>query len=181
MPRLPTDGFFAIDVWLTKPSTVHYDAVQWQWRDDRGSWHAYSAIDSRMVEAAHQSGEDEISLSTMGRTYTLDFHSMQQINEETGTTRPVRRKMNNCGGSSELGGSGVGGVKQSDSRIECLQEKTELTTQFIRSLFSLLYGWTGCPSQVPARWQLIDLKRPKMWTRRSKCRETNSFSAAKSK
>ena len=140
MPRLPTDGFFAVDVWLTKPSTVHYDAVQWQWRDDRGSWHAYSAIDSRMVEAAHQSGEDEISLSTMGRTYTLDFHSMQQINEETGTTRPVQRKMNNSSGSSGLGGGGgVGGVKQSDSRIECLQEETELATQFIRSLFSLLY------------------------------------------
>ncbi|KAK4005152.1 hypothetical protein OUZ56_006875 [Daphnia magna] len=140
MPRLPTDGFFAVDVWLTKPSTVHYDAVQWQWRDDRGSWHAYSAIDSRMVEAAHQSGEDEISLSTMGRTYTLDFHSMQQINEETGTTRPVQRKINNTGGSSGLGGGNGGlGVKQSDSRIECLQEETELATQFIRSLFSLLY------------------------------------------
>lgn len=139
MPRLPTDGFFAVDVWLTKPSTVHYDAVQWQWRDDRGSWHAYSAIDSRIVEAAHQSGEDEISLSTMGRTYTLDFHSMQQINEETGTTRPVQRKMNNASGSSGLGGGNLGGVKQSDSRIECLQEETELATQFIRSLFSLLY------------------------------------------
>ena len=150
MPRLPTDGLFAVDILLAKPSTVHYDAVQWQWRDDRGSWHAYSAIDSRIVEAAHQSGEDEISLSTMGRTYTLDFHSMQQINEETGTTRPVQRKVNNAGGSSSLGGpnavpgnasapGGVDGVKQSDSRIECLQEETELATQFIRSLFSLLY------------------------------------------
>lgn len=64
--------------------------VQWQWRDDRGVWHAYSSIDSRIVEAAHQSGEDEISLSTLGRTYTIDFHSLQQINEETGTTRPVQ-------------------------------------------------------------------------------------------
>lgn len=145
MPRLPTDGLFTVDVWLAKPSTVHYDAVQWQWRDDRGSWHAYSAIDSRIVEAAHQSGEDEISLSTMGRTYTIDFHSMQQINEETGTTRPVQRKLNSGGGSSGLGGSNASGtatgagVKQSDSRIECLQEETELATQFIRSLFSLLY------------------------------------------
>ena len=152
MPRLPTDGLFAVDMLLAKPSTVHYDAVQWQWRDDRGSWHAYSAIDSRIVEAAHQSGEDEISLSTMGRTYTLDFHSMQQINEETGTTRPVQRKVNNAAGSSGLGGPNAvpgnasapggasgNGVKQSDSRIECLQEETELATQFIRSLFSLLY------------------------------------------
>ena len=137
MPRLPTDGFFAVDIWLTKPSAVHYDAVQWQWRDDRGVWHSYSSIDSRIVEAAHQSGEDEISLSTMGRTYTIDFHSLQQINEETGTTRPVQRKLNNSSGS--CGMLGNNGLKQSDSRIECLQEETELATQFIRSLFSLLY------------------------------------------
>jgi hypothetical protein len=45
-------------------------------------------------QAAHQSGEDEISLSTQGRTYTVDFHSMQQINEDTGTTRPVQRRLN---------------------------------------------------------------------------------------
>ena len=116
-------------------STAHYDAVQWQWRDNRGIWHAYSGIDSRIVEAAHQSGEDEISLSTMGRTYTIDFHSMQQINEETGTTRPVQRKLHH----SASGGPLNSGLKQSDSRIECLQEETELATQFIRSLFSLLY------------------------------------------
>ena len=36
-------------------------------------------------------GEDDVSLHTMGRTYTVDFHSMQQINEDTGTARPVQR------------------------------------------------------------------------------------------
>lgn len=34
-----------------------------------------------------------MSLSTMGRTYTVDFHSMQQINEDTGTSRPVQRRV----------------------------------------------------------------------------------------
>lgn len=34
-----------------------------------------------------------MSLSTMGRTYTIDFHSMQQINEDTGTSRPVQRRV----------------------------------------------------------------------------------------
>ncbi len=43
-------------------------------------------------QAAYQSAEDEVSLSTMGRTYTIDFHSMQQINEDSGTARPVQRK-----------------------------------------------------------------------------------------
>lgn len=46
-----------------------------------------------LLQAAHQSGEDEMSLSTMGRTYTVDFHSMQQINEDSGTARPVQRRV----------------------------------------------------------------------------------------
>jgi E3 ubiquitin-protein ligase TRIP12 len=53
-------------------------------------------------QAAHQSGEDEISLSTQGRTYTVDFHSMQQINEDTGTTRPVQRRLNPSSLSSNM-------------------------------------------------------------------------------
>jgi len=79
---------------LDRPTLNTQDQVQWQWRDDRGAWHNYSTIDSRLIEAAHQSSEDEISLSTLGRTYTVDFHAMQQINEDTGTTRPVQRKLN---------------------------------------------------------------------------------------
>ena len=35
-----------------------------------------------------------MSLSTMGRSYCLDFNSMQQINEDTGTARSVQRKAN---------------------------------------------------------------------------------------
>ncbi len=27
MPRLPSDGLFSVDAWLTKPSAIHYDAV----------------------------------------------------------------------------------------------------------------------------------------------------------
>lgn len=54
------------------------------------------------TQAAHQSGEDEISLSTQGRTYTVDFHSMQQINEDTGTTRPVQRRLNPSSLSSNM-------------------------------------------------------------------------------
>lgn len=94
MPRLPTDGIFVVDALLDRPTINTQDQVQWQWRDDRGTWHNYSTIDSRMIEAAHLNSEDEFSLSTLGRTYTVDFHSMQQINEDTGTNRPVQRKIN---------------------------------------------------------------------------------------
>ncbi|KAL1377609.1 hypothetical protein pipiens_016146, partial [Culex pipiens pipiens] len=96
MPRLPTDGIFAVDSLLERTQANVQDAVQWQWKDDRGVWRPYSSIDSRMIEAAHLNSDDEISLSTLGRTYTIDFHSMQQINEDTGTTRTVQRKINHA-------------------------------------------------------------------------------------
>lgn len=47
-----------------------------------------------VLQTAHQNGEDEISLSTLGRVYTIDFNSMQQINEDTGTARGIQRKPN---------------------------------------------------------------------------------------
>lgn len=96
MPRLPTDGIFAVDSLLERTQANVQDAIQWQWKDDRGVWRPYSSIDSRMIEAAHLNSDDEISLSTLGRTYTIDFHSMQQINEDTGTTRTVQRKINHA-------------------------------------------------------------------------------------
>lgn len=94
MPRLPNDGIFSVDALFEKPANAQQDQVSWQWRGDRGTWHSYSIMDSRAIEAAHQNSDDEISLSTMGRTYTIDFNSMQQINEDTGTTRAVQRKIN---------------------------------------------------------------------------------------
>lgn len=94
MPRLPNDGIFSVDALLERSSSNSTDAVTWQWRDEKGVWRSYSAIDSRIIEAAHLNSDEEISLSTMGRTYTIDFHAMQQINEDSGTTRPVQRKVN---------------------------------------------------------------------------------------
>ncbi|KAL9694561.1 hypothetical protein quinque_013846 [Culex quinquefasciatus] len=49
-----------------------------------------------MIETAHLNSDDEISLSTLGRTYTIDFHSMQRVNGDTGTTRTVQRKINHA-------------------------------------------------------------------------------------
>lgn len=62
-------------------------------------WHISDAdvgcIDNDLIlQTAHQNGEDEISLSTLGRVYTIDFNSMQQINEDTGTARGIQRKPN---------------------------------------------------------------------------------------
>lgn len=136
MPRLPSDGVFHVDSLLMKPSNNHSDAVIWQWSDDKGLWHPYTSIDNKIIEAAHQSGEDEISLSAMGKTYTIDFNSMQQINEDTGTTRPVQRRVNNCSGAAS--GSNHS-ITSTDSRADCLQANTDLAASCIKSLFAVLY------------------------------------------
>ena len=50
MPKLPRDGIFTVDGYLRKGTVQNTDAVIWQWRDDRGMWHPYALIDSRIVE-----------------------------------------------------------------------------------------------------------------------------------
>ena len=72
-------GVFSVDALLVKGSQQNTTSGCWQWRDDRGVWHNYMWVDNRILEAAHQSNEDEISLSTLGRNYIIDFTNMQQV------------------------------------------------------------------------------------------------------
>lgn len=168
MPRLPNDGIFSVDALFEKPASAQQDQITWQWRGDRGTWHPYSIMDSRAIEAAHQNSDDEISLSIMGRTYTIDFNSMQQINEDTSTTRPVQLKINPTMNPSTLanvqndskanvahdgaatfgdGLHGTGTVNLAlrppnpyrDARLACLREERGLAAEFIKNMFSVLY------------------------------------------
>lgn len=152
MPRLPNDGIFSVDALLERSGSSSQDAIQWQWRDEKGVWRSYSAIDSRIIEAAHLNSDEEISLSTMGRTYTIDFHAMQQINEDSGTTRAVQRKINAhiepppvAAGLDNEGFSGMMDLATRprnatrDARIACLKEERGLAAEFIKNLFSVLY------------------------------------------
>ena len=52
MPCLPREGIFAVDVMLKKGSAQTTEGAIWQWRDDRGLWHPYNRIDSRIIEVA---------------------------------------------------------------------------------------------------------------------------------
>ncbi|XP_018423861.1 PREDICTED: E3 ubiquitin-protein ligase TRIP12 isoform X2 [Nanorana parkeri] len=113
MPCLPKEGIFAVDTMLKKGNAQNTDGAIWQWRDDRGLWHPYSRIDSRIIEAAHQ-----------------------QINEDTGTARAIQRKPNplanaNTSGHSEL--------KRDDARAQLMKEDPELAKSFIKTLFGVLY------------------------------------------
>jgi len=133
MPKLPTDGLFAVEGMLRKGPEQPADAVAWQWLDDHGIWHSYSLIDSRIIEAAHQTNEREVSLTIFGGNYTIDFDTMQQINDDTGTARHVQRKTN----------ATVAVPKQflvkSDSREDILNEDSSLASTFIKTLFCVLY------------------------------------------
>uniref|UniRef100_A0A8C4ZY84 E3 ubiquitin-protein ligase n=1 Tax=Gadus morhua TaxID=8049 RepID=A0A8C4ZY84_GADMO len=135
MPCLPREGIFAVDVMLKKGSAQATEGAIWQWRDDRGLWHPYNRIDSRIIETAHQNGEDEISLSTLGRVYTIDFNSMQQINEDTGTARGIQRKPN------PLANPNTGKAEPSarDARAQLMKDDPELAKCFIKTLFGVLY------------------------------------------
>nr|CAH7756174.1 unnamed protein product [Callosobruchus chinensis] len=161
MPKLPTDGIFIVDSLLERPSSVAKDQPVWQWRDDRGLWHPYGAVDSRIIEAAHLNGDDEVSLNTLGRIYTIDFHSMQQINEDTGTSRPVQRRFtptsvqSSPAEQSSQTGSGRPLSASRDARVACLREERGLAAAFIRSLFSVLYEVYSSSAGPAVRWKCL--------------------------
>lgn len=143
MPKLPTDDIFAVDALLERPAALNKDQPSWQWKDDRGVWHPYGAVDSRIIEAAHMNGDDEVSLNMLGRIYTIDFHTMQQINEDTGTSRLVQRCFTPSSAQTGPIEPVHSGSRQSsatrDARVACLREERGLAAAFIRSLFSVLY------------------------------------------
>ncbi|XP_070537941.1 E3 ubiquitin-protein ligase TRIP12-like isoform X2 [Ptychodera flava] len=137
MPKLPSAGLFAVDSMLRKGTVQNTDAATWQWRDDRGLWHPYTRIDNRIIEAAHNAGEDEVCLSTMGRAYTLDFNAMQQINEDTGTARAVQRRANPIGVTATSGSNAA--LEKEDARAMLLKDDVDLASSFIKTLFAVLY------------------------------------------
>jgi E3 ubiquitin-protein ligase TRIP12 len=142
MPRLPQTGIFSIHETLRKTSLAnHNEHIMWQWKD--------------IIESAF-SQEDECILNTMGRTYVLDFNSMLQINEDTGTTRPIARKVltatttttstNNTPittSSSTILSSNTTTTTTTatNNNVNSLVflEKNQVYAEFVSSLFSILY------------------------------------------
>lgn len=153
MPRLPRDGIFAVNSLIEKNTAIQQESVSWQWRDERGTWHRYSVMDNKLIETAHRSGEEEITLLTMGKTYTIDFTTMQQINEETELSRPVQRKINHNQQQNhanatpgELSNQTPGSNKLADNlnpnrdpREELIKKNPAILDRFARSLFGVLY------------------------------------------
>ncbi|XP_017891758.1 E3 ubiquitin-protein ligase TRIP12 isoform X1 [Ceratina calcarata] len=133
MPPLPTDGIFSVNSLLERTSSQQ-ENVHWEWRDERHCCHPFSTIDSRIIEMAFQNGEDEICLSSLGRTYTIDLTVMKQINEDIGVARSIFRRVNThpAEGKSPTCSSNMDVVPP-------VIETNEWLVSFIRTLFSVLY------------------------------------------
>lgn len=133
MPPLPTDGIFSVNSLLERTSNQQ-ETVQWEWRDERQCSHPFSTIDSRIIEMAFQNGEDEICLSSLGRTYTIDLTVMKQINEDIGMARSIFRRVN---ANPTEGKSPT--CSSSMDVVPPVIETNEWLVSFIRTLFSVLY------------------------------------------
>ncbi|KAG9509563.1 E3 ubiquitin-protein ligase TRIP12 [Fragariocoptes setiger] len=140
MPLLPNDGIFAIDQLITREGPNQQESVVWQWKDDRGTWHRYNYIDNKVIDSAHRAGDEEVSLVTMGRTYSIDFTSMQQINEDTGMSRPIQRRMNTQSiNSGQEANNHRSAIRKNDPRVAIIEKNPAILQNFVRSLFGILH------------------------------------------
>lgn len=117
MPSLPKSGLFSIDETLRKTYVSNQsDNVSWQWKDEREVWRPYTPADSQIIESSYSHKENECILNTSARSYVLDFTSMMQINEETGTARPIARKVmtDNKKRSAQTSGTSVNNNEEED-------------------------------------------------------------------
>ena len=87
-------------------------------------------------QATHQSQEEECSVAVLGNTYIIDLSGMQQINEDTGTTRSIRRTVIE---PPKPRGDGEGASAPEDERGVALREDPSLGSTFVQALFGVLY------------------------------------------
>ncbi|XP_053601004.1 E3 ubiquitin-protein ligase TRIP12 isoform X2 [Plodia interpunctella] len=141
MPRLPADGIFAVDAHLDRPWSAPNDrAAHWQWRDDRGTWRSYSWAESRAIEAGAAAGEEEVCLSTLGRSYTVDLTAMQQLNDHTGTARPVQRVAPQA---SPADAQGAPAPAHPDPRIAMVRGNPSLVRALLAVLHEVYWSSAG--------------------------------------
>ena len=82
----------------------------------------------RVIEAAHVASEEEVSLTFNGKTFSLNLASMHEIREDSGTARPIQRKL-----TSQLQND-----LESDEEKAKYNEHLELTSELTKLLFPVL-------------------------------------------
>lgn len=65
----------------------------WAWKDDNGSWTPFSDSNIKLIEEAHQTGDEHIIITGAGRRYKIDIKNLRQTNMETQGNRLIRRQL----------------------------------------------------------------------------------------
>ncbi|XP_065908564.1 poly [ADP-ribose] polymerase 2-like isoform X2 [Dysidea avara] len=91
MEQRNTSTGYQRDIRCTSEDPSITTSEVWEWEDEGKTWHAYKAGHCRLLEAAKLCDLDEVSISSVGRDYTVDLKRMVQINDESKTERNVRR------------------------------------------------------------------------------------------
>ncbi|OUC44812.1 HECT-domain protein [Trichinella nativa] len=144
LPSLPTEGLFEVDS-LLQPHGNIGDAATWSFKDERGVWRSYSHSDSRVLELAYQTKEEEISLSILGQSYVIDLIQMTQICEETGSSLPIQRKPKEINAQILFlvcfsGTSNANVITpENDPRVVLLKDAPIHYEEIVQSIFPLLY------------------------------------------
>lgn len=92
LPDLPTTGIFAVEDLLRKVSGQSDQNVVWFWKDDSNAWIPYTKAESATIEAAFRTHQEDVLIDTPQAQYVIDLAAMHQVNEDTGTSREVRRQ-----------------------------------------------------------------------------------------
>lgn len=93
-------------VWHILHKTFLYALAEvWEWEDELGSWHSFTASLSRLLEASHLCSVDNVSFTSMGKGYTVDLKRMIQVENGTKTERNIQRvDISTQAGNQILGG-----------------------------------------------------------------------------
>nr|XP_039262468.1 E3 ubiquitin-protein ligase TRIP12-like [Styela clava] len=145
LPKLPMDDpLFAINSLTCKDNSdfsgnTQLNGVSWQWKDGTGQWQSYTKHAIRMLESAYAAGEHEVNLNTLDSSYTIDFEIMQQINDDTGTSRFVQRVPVRVAYNSSHGSLASQNSKKSDMEWNDIERDMSEFGRFVKTIFVIIY------------------------------------------
>ncbi|EDV29613.1 uncharacterized protein TRIADDRAFT_52184 [Trichoplax adhaerens] len=127
----------SIRFWLIGSADVDITAgnlkIQWQWQDDNGLWRPYLNHHGMLLEHAYRQGEGEVSIEIDGGPYNIDLNSMQQTNELSRMSRPIRRLSRKRSADKKV-------INQNQEILKAFfEQNSQLSVDFIKSLFAVFY------------------------------------------
>ncbi|XP_069571884.1 uncharacterized protein [Brachyistius frenatus] len=122
-------------------SSTSDGGYKWEVMGDEGKWTEYQAhicsVDSAAVERQYQQNQQgQLRFNIQPYSYTLDFSSMCQVNNEIGTKRAVRRtvddrtQQNSSSGKPRWQYQDIGGTWEDYIKGQCSVSSQDIELQF---------------------------------------------------